>query len=249
MGFEPDTGRIVAKVVLKPPALLPDSPMNDLRVDLTHGAAGMAYVADSSFGVSPALVVVDLATGAERRVLANHPSTQPDRGFMAVLEGRPLVWQAKDAPLPTGGVDGVTLSPDSRTFFYAPLSSRRLYSIPTDILANPEATDAELAAAVTDLGEKGFADGLCSDSDGRIYTTNGEHDAIFRRNTDGSFEVVARDPRIVWPDGVFATSSHVYVVCGQWNRLAGMNNGVNQRRPPYLLIRSPITPAAPLTSP
>ena len=249
MGFEPDTGRIVAQVVLEPPALRPDSHMNDLRVDLSHGAAGTAYVADSSFGTNPALVVVDLATGAQRRVLADHPSTQPDRGFMAVLEGRPLVWKAKDAPFPTGGVDGVTLSPDSKTFYYSPLSSRRLYSIATDILADPQATEAQLAAAVTDEGEKGFADGLCSDLEGRIYTTNGEHDAVFCRDTDGSFGVVVRDPRIIWPDGIFATPTHVYVVCGQWNRLAGMNDGVNRRRPPYLLIRSPIIPVAPLTSP
>jgi hypothetical protein len=56
--------------------MLPESHMNDLRVDLTHGAAGTAYVADSSFGTTPALVVVDIATGRERRVLGSHQSTQ-----------------------------------------------------------------------------------------------------------------------------------------------------------------------------
>jgi hypothetical protein len=50
------------KVLLMPPVLQPDSHMNDLRVDLTHGAQGTAYVADSSFGTTPALIVVDLAT-------------------------------------------------------------------------------------------------------------------------------------------------------------------------------------------
>ncbi len=90
--FEPSTGRLVHKIVLTAPALLPDSHMNDLRVDLTHGQAGTAYVTDSSFGHSPALVVVDIASGRQRRVLATHPSTQAEPGFMAVVEGVPLVY-------------------------------------------------------------------------------------------------------------------------------------------------------------
>ena len=249
VGFDPDTGEVIASVALKAPAMLPDSHMNDLRVDLIHGAAGTAYVADSSFGDSPALVVVDLATGAQRRVLADHPSTQPERGFMCVLEGVPHVWKAEHATFPTGGIDGITLSPDGGTLFYSPLSSRRLYSIPTLLLSDPRATEAELAAAVRDEGEKGFADGLCTDARGRIYTTNAEHDAVLRREPDGSYATVMRDPRIVWPDGIFTTDAHVYVVCGQWNRLPAMNGGVNLRRPPYLLARAPLDPASTLTSP
>jgi hypothetical protein len=43
--------------------------------------------------------------------------------------------------------------------------------------------------------------------------------------------VVARDPRIIWPDGIFADDRYVYCVLGQWNRLPGFNSGVNLRRP------------------
>jgi hypothetical protein len=42
--------------------------------------------AGSSFGTSPALVVVDIATGRQRPVLATHLSTQPEAGFLAILE-------------------------------------------------------------------------------------------------------------------------------------------------------------------
>lgn len=243
VGIDPATDSIIATVVLKAPALLPDSHMNDLRVDLTHGEQGTAYIADSSFGTSPAIVVVDLATGRQRRVLAHDPSTQPEPDFMTVLEGRPLRYDAQHPTFPVGGVDGITLSADSSRLYYSPLSSRRLYSIPTDLLANFDTSDAQLSAAVGNEGEKGTADGLATDSENRIYTTDSEHDEILRRYPDGHFDVVVRDPRIVWPDAIFVAGHYVYVSLGQWNRLPGFNGGHDLRQPPYLLIRAPIDEA------
>jgi sugar lactone lactonase YvrE len=239
IGVDPATNDIIAKVLLTPPAMLPDSHMNDLRVDLTHGSQGTAYIADSSFGVSPALVVVDIATGRQRRVLSKHPSTQPENGFLAVLEGQPHRYDPQHPTCPVGGVDGITLSADSSQLYYCPLTSRRLYSIPTGALANFDLSDEQLAAAVVDEGEKGMCDGLATDPQNRIYITAVEHDSILRRYPDGRIEVVARDPRIVWPDGIFANDRYVYCVLGQWNRLPGFNGGVNLRRPPYLIIRVP----------
>lgn len=240
VGFEPATGEIVSNVVLRAPALLPDSHMNDLRVDLTHGEAGTAYVSDSSFGTSPALVVVDLATGRQRRVLATHRSTNPEAGFVAMLEGIPLVYDPRRPTFPVGGVDGLTLSADARQLWFAPLTSRRLYRIATDVLSRDDASDAELEANVIDEGEKGFADGLASDAHDVLYTTDAEHDAIRWRTRDGRTGVLARDPRFIWPDGIFASSTHVYVTLGQWNRLPAFNGGVDRRRPPYLVVRIPI---------
>ncbi|WP_019084593.1 L-dopachrome tautomerase-related protein [Komagataeibacter europaeus] len=241
IGIDPETDRIFASIILRAPTLLPDSHMNDLRVDLTHGAQGTVYVTDSSFGLSPALVVVDIATGRQRRVLADHPSIQAERPFMAVVEGRPLVFDPPQHPpaFVWGGVDGITLSPDSTTLYYSPLTSRRLYSIPTSLLADFSRTDAQLAAGIRDLGEKGVADGLASDARGRIYTTNFEHDAIFRRNADGTFDTMVHDPRILSPDGIFVDGDMVYCTLGQWNRLGGLNGGHDLRVPPYYLIRFP----------
>lgn len=248
VGFDPASGKVIGKVVLKAPALLQDSHMNDLRVDLTHGVRGTAYITDSSFGTSPALVVVDLASGRQRRVLADHVSTQPEKGFLAILDGKPMRYDARHPTFPVGGADAITLSADSATLYYAPLTSRRLYAIPTAVLADFGNDEATLAAAVTDLGEKGFADGMATDPQGRLYITDGEHDAILRRWPDGHFDVVVRDPRIVWPDGIYADEHYVYVTLGQWDRLPGFNGGKDLRQPPYLLVRAPIEPAPRLSS-
>ncbi|WP_200140545.1 MULTISPECIES: L-dopachrome tautomerase-related protein [unclassified Pseudomonas] len=241
VGFDPATGRVVAKVLITS-ALLPDSHLNDLRIDLTHGKEGTAYIADSSFDGHPALIVVDLASARQRRVLANDARIKADPGYQTVLEGRVLRQSAKPPAFPGGGVDGVALSADSSTLYFAALSSRRLYSLPTALLADFAQSDSALADAIVDLGEKGAADGMATDSWGRLYTTAADHDAIFRRNLDGNFEQVAQDPRFIWPDGIFADEHYVYVVLGQWTRLPQYHDGVDRRQPPYLVARVPISP-------
>lgn len=241
VGFDPATGQVVAKVILRD-ALLAGSHMNDLRIDLTHGAQGTAYVADSSFDGNPALVVVDIATGRQRRVLAGDPRVKADPGYQTVLDGRVLHQDTDHPSFPGGGVDGVTLSPDSATLYFAALASRRLYSIPTALLADFAKDDAALAAGIRDEGDKGAADGLATDRWGRLYTTAADHDAVYRRNLDGGFDLIARDPRFVWPDGIFADDHHVYVVLGQWTRLPRFHGGVDRRKPPFLVARMPISP-------
>lgn len=251
VGFDPDTKETLASVVLTAPALRQDSHMNDLRVDLTHGTHGTAFITDSSFGTSPALVVVDLATGRQRRVLEHHVSTAPAQGFLAMLDGHPLRYDADHPTFPVGGADAIALSADSKTVYFAPLTSRRLYSIPSAVLADFHVSEATIEAAVHDEGEKGFADGMATDPQGRLYTTNSEHDAILRRWPDGYFDVVGHDPRVVWADGIFATDHAVYVVAGQWERLASFNGGKDLRQPPYLLLRfstDPVTIVPPVTA-
>jgi Major royal jelly protein len=156
---------------------------------------------------SAAPILDPLAQYRQRRVLGSHQSTQPEKGFLTVLEGRPLRYDPAHQTFPVGGVDGNILSADSSRLYYSPLTSRRLYSIPTALISNFDASEEELAAGVVDEGEKGMADGLATDSRDRIYITASEHDSILRRNPDGRVEVVARDPRIIWPDGIYATDA------------------------------------------
>jgi sugar lactone lactonase YvrE len=81
-----------------------------------------------------------------------------------------------------------------------------------------------------------------TDARGRVYVTDAEHDAILRRWPDGHLDTVARDPRIVWPDGIFVTERWVYVTLAQSNRLPEFHEGRDLRQPPYLLVRAPAKP-------
>ena len=94
------------------------------------------------------------------------------------------------------GVDGIEVSPDGKKVFYSPLGSRHLYSVSADALSNPNTPDSQVAATVVDLGDKGASDGFIMASDGQLYVTEYENDAILRRNLDGTFEPVVADPRL-----------------------------------------------------
>lgn len=237
VGFDTETGQIIAKVILSPPVLLPVSHMNDLRVDLTHGAQGTVFVTDSSFGTEPALVVVDLASGKSRRVLAGTRFVAIDKTFLTFLEFQPHVYTSSGATLPTGGADGIALSPDSTRLYWTSLTGRRLFSAPTAVLSSFDATDADLSNSVQDEGERPPCDGIATDAEGRIYFGAFDQESIVRRNGDGTFSLIAHDPRLTWPDAVEVANGYVYVTLGQWNRLADFNHGHNLRRPPYLLVR------------
>jgi len=59
--------------------------LNDVRFSPD---GGHAYITDS--GARGAIVMVDLTTGAARRVLDGHPSTQIERDVVVTADGRPL---------------------------------------------------------------------------------------------------------------------------------------------------------------
>ncbi|WP_059358992.1 L-dopachrome tautomerase-related protein [Parachlamydia acanthamoebae] len=237
VGIDLKTGEIFAKKIITSPAMKSDSHLNDLRVDLTHGKEGMVYIANSSFGTSPDLVVVDIESGKSRGVLGNHISTQNEKGYMAFLEGIPHVYDPKNPTFPVGGADGIALRKDGKTLYWTTLVGRRLYSIPTDILANMEATEEELAAAVKDEGERPATDGIAIDDENNIYFGAYEQQSIVKRKPDGQYELVAHDERFGWPDDLFLTKDYLYVTLGQWNRLPAFNNGKDLRKPPYLVVR------------
>lgn len=238
------TDKIVRTILFGQDVALPTSYLNDVRLDLRRGEAGMAFITDSSDQGPNGIVVADLASGESWRRLHDHPSTkyEPPRSFLPVVEGRPLVQHRPDgtmAPLIQMGSDGIAIGADGSRLYYCPLASRRLYSVSTDALADRSQDDDAVAATVADEGDKGGAgDGMESDAEGRIYATNYEQNSVLRRSPDGTWETVAYDPRLLWPDTLsVATDGYLYVTANQLHRQAGFQDGVDQRRKPYTLFR------------
>jgi sugar lactone lactonase YvrE len=225
---------------------LPTTYLNDVRFDLRRGAAGTAFITDSSDQGPNGIIVVDLASGESWRRLHDHPSTKavtpPD--LRLLVEGRELLERSEDgstSPV-TMGSDGIAISADGERLFYCPLISRRWYSVATEALCDRSVDDDAVAATVVDEGDRGStSDGLETDDAGRIYSTAVEANAVFRRLTDGSWETVVHDPRLLWPDTMsVAADGYLYVTANQLHRQAQYRGGEDQRRRPYALFRTPI---------
>ena len=164
--------------------------LNDLMVDNRNG---FVYIADSGIFSDPlegGLIVYNMRTREFRRVLHQHVSTQDEPDFWFRIADKP-VW--RDRPMRTGA-DGIALSADRKTLYWCPLTGRHLYCIDTALLQDFTTPDANVAAAVRDLGDKGGTntDGMNADNLGNIYYTMLEHQGIgvFDPRTDACRELV-----------------------------------------------------------
>lgn len=234
------TNRVVKTIVLPTSTVLPTTYVNDVRFDLRRGKAGVAFITDSSISGPGGIIVVDLDSGESWRKLTGHKSTSPDLAFIPVVEGERLAARESGKPPAPFSVasDGIALSADGATLYYCPLSSRHLYSVPTALLLDRSASEAAIADAVVDLGEKGASDGLEADDKGRIYAGDYERNSIRQRQTDGEWKTIAHDPRILWPDTLsVAADGYLYFTVNQLHRQAQFHEGQDQRVKPYTLFR------------
>ncbi|TFV47491.1 gluconolaconase [Blastococcus sp. TF02A-35] len=240
------TDQVVRTILFPTDVALPTTYLNDVRFDLRRGQEGTAFITDSSDQGANGIIVVDLASGESWRRLHEHPSTKattpPD--LRMVVEGQEFVERSSDGEVTpvTMGADGIAIAADGSRLYYCPLAGRRWYSVSVDALVDRGQPDDAVAATVRDEGDKGcVSDGLETDDQGRLYVTDGEHDAIHRRSPDGSWETVVHDPRLLWPDTMsVAADGHLYVTANQLYRQDKYRGGEDQRRKPYVLFRTPV---------
>lgn len=234
------TNKVVKSLVFPPEVVLPSTYVNDMRFDFRVGQAGTIYVTDSSVSGPGAIIVVDIESGRAVRRLSGDASTSVDKSFVPVVEGKTMMNRAADGKTSPFGVasDGIALSADGKTLYFSPLSSRHLYAVPTQLLRDPAASDAQISAAVKDLGEKGASDGMEADADGAVYATDYEHNGIRKRLPDGSWETIVHDPRALWPDTLsIGPDGYLYFTANQLHRMPGFNGGKDLRSRPYSLFR------------
>jgi sugar lactone lactonase YvrE len=241
VGADLASNRVFKTITFPPEVALKTSYLNDVRFDLRKGKAGVAYITDSSGEGPNGIVVVDLDSGASRRRLHDHPSTKAAKNFLPIVEGRPLMERMPGRPPKHLGLgsDGIAIGHDGKHLYYCPLASRHLYRVATAALLDEKASDAEAGKAVEDLGDRGFAsDGLESDDKGRVYLSDYEHNAILRRRTDGLYETLVHDPRVLWPDTLsLAADGHLYFTANQLHRQKRFHGGKDLREKPYALFR------------
>ncbi|HEY8370775.1 MAG TPA: L-dopachrome tautomerase-related protein [Thermodesulfobacteriota bacterium] len=241
VGIDLATGRIVKTIRFPPGVVHETTYLNDVRFDLRRGDDGMAFITDSSSSGPNGIIVVDLASGRSWRKLNDHPSVRPDRAFFAVLDGGPVMLRPRDRLLPKPaaiGSDGIAIAAGGTRLFYCPLSSRSLYSVSVDALADEGASDADVARTIEREDRRFASDGLEADLQGRIYLTDWEHNAIVVRTPEGRYETLVWDPRLWWPDTLsLSDDGYLYVTANQLQRQAKFHRGRDLRRRPFHLFR------------
>ena len=245
VGVDLQTNKVIANIVIPAEVIHPLSYLNDVRFDLRRGQGGLAYLTDSSAMGPNGIVVVELGTGRAWRRLNDHPSTKAEPSFTPFVEGRPLVVDKPGQPPMhlSNGSDGIAMGAGGVRLFYTPLASRHLFSASVDALSDPAVSDADVAATVIDHGDKGSgSDGLESDTEGGVFLTAYEQNAIIRRSADGSLATVVHDPRLLWPDTMSLTGGGwLYVTANQLHRGPGYHNGHDERQKPYSLFKVRVT--------
>ncbi|MBI3350244.1 MAG: SMP-30/gluconolactonase/LRE family protein [Burkholderiales bacterium] len=193
------TGKLVKALPLDGAADRRSSFLNDIAVD-EHRR--VAFISDSGLRSAPdneaGLIVLDFASGSARRVLDRHASVLPEPGAKVASHGAE-VWPGNPLVL---GVNGIGLSPDGATLYWAVTTGTHLFAAPTALLRDAKATDARQTAAVRDLGDiGGNTDGLVVAPDGTVYITDVTRNGIARYDPrSGRFTLAGTSDGVHWPD-------------------------------------------------
>jgi streptogramin lyase len=204
--------------------------LNDVRVDTRSDTA---FITDSGKG---AIIVVNLKNGNARRLLDGDSSTQPEKGFKLVVDGRELIDQQKKAP-PQIASDGIALDSKNGYLYYHALTAHNLYRIKTSFLTDEHVSKKDLGSKVENVGTTSAPDGMLEAPDGSIYLTDLEHNAVAHWNLETkNIEQVIADKRLMWPDTLsWGPNNELYVTTSQIENMPRFNDGKSTRTKPYKL--------------
>lgn len=239
--FDPDTRRVVHRVVFDGDVADWGSMVNDLVVD---AGRGVVYVAEPSpFDFDPALVVYDLNAKAARRVLEDHASVDTEDHHV-VVQGRFM--KAYGLPLQVA-VDTIALSSDGEWLYYGPLTGGTVWRVPTAALRDPALDDDAVAAKVERWGAKPTTDGGVMGPDGTLYLTAPELDGIAVLRPDRTLALLVQDPELLaWPDGLALSpdGQWLYATCSELHHVIGEDLDDLPRHRPYRIVRVRVGPAS-----
>jgi sugar lactone lactonase YvrE len=202
------TGEVEQTIFFDEAVAPPGSYLNDVRIDHAHQAV---YITDSGTG---ALVVVDLESGASRRVLGDHPSTSAEEVVLTIGGAQ---WLLPNSAAPQVHADGIAYDQANDLVYFQALTGRTLYRIAGVALRDASLDDQALADAVEKVADSGASDGLLWDGSDGVFISAIEDDAV-KRWSPGGVETVVANPKIAWPDsfalgpggGLYVTTSQIH---------------------------------------
>lgn len=219
----------VARVYRFDERVLPaGSSLNDVRI---YG--GHAYLTESGQG---AIIVLNLETGAARRLLADHPSVNGDPEIIPVVEGDKML-DPQGHPVRFNAND-IEVTPDGSFLLYQPANGPTWSRVPIAALLDPNLSAAQLGARVEQGFETMPLGGTTMDRAGNIYLMDVERRAIWRQDPNGKLKLIVRDPRLLWPDASdIGPDGYLYVPAAQVHRVPMQNGGENETERPFKLFK------------
>jgi sugar lactone lactonase YvrE len=236
VGWDTKANKLHRVIYLPEPITPKDHFVNDFTIDMKHNRI---FIVDPAGGADAAFIVVDLATGAARRVLQGHPSVVPEP-IDLVIDGHPI--EVKDAngavSRPRIGVNPVTEDLKNEWVYFGPMHATSLYRIKADDLVDESLDERTLAQRVERYATKPICDGITIDKDNNIYLGDLAANAIGVIRPDRSYVIWAQGPDLSWVDSLaFGPSGKLYAVVNQLHRSAVLSAGEERSKPPYLLIQ------------
>ena len=186
--------------------------------------------------VVPGLIVMNLDTGAQRRVLDHDRSTTAEWPIMA--EGKVL--KTPDGELLKIHADQLEVSPDGQYLYFQPASGP-LYRVATRWLDYPSLPNAELARRVTMWYDTPSTGGTAIDANGNLYVSDVNQRRILKITPEKQTSVVVSDPRLIWADALWIDNQgNLWIPQAQLNRTAAFNAGVSRVQMPYTIFKMQI---------
>ncbi len=236
VGWNTKTDRLQKLIYLPAPITPKDTFVNDFSVDFRHNAI---FISDPAGGENAALIVVNLSTGAARRVLEGHLSVVPEDVDL-IIDDVPIQIQDQSGKLvrPHIGVNPITEDLNNEWVYYGPMHGHSLYRIKADDLANEKLADKDLADRVQRYSDKPISDGISIDKENNIYLGDLAANAIGVILADKSYRQLAQCPRLSWVDSFsFGPAGKLYAVVNRLHQSATLNGGIAKSKPPYYLLR------------
>jgi hypothetical protein len=184
-----------------------------------------------------AIIVLDLETGATRRVLHGLPQTQADTSVVPLIDGREF--RRANGQVPTVHMDLLELSPDGRWLYFTSLFGPLLCRIETKYLIDAGLDDTALAAHVEEIARTPPCAGITIDRRGNIYFSAFSQNAILVMGEDRKLKTLASDPRISFPNECdIGPDDYLYFPASQIHRLPGFHaDGKSTVKTPWEVLK------------